>query len=121
MRSALIAALVLACGTVAEAAHWELVRPGKPPIVRPQIHDTEVQGTNIGCVTLSRFEMRRDLGVRTRGHAVFCEEAATGEVLGALVNKRGNAICVIRGFYNVDTSCYDLAICDEPLSACRRD
>ena len=117
MRSALIAALLLACGTVVEAAQWELTRPGNGPIVRPQIHDTEVMGQMIGCVTLNRSEMR---SFGYRGHAVFCEESTTGEVLGALVNKKGNALCVIRGFYNNDSSCYDLAICDEPISLCRR-
>jgi hypothetical protein len=117
MRRGLVAGLLLACATVAGAAQWEITRPGKPPIVRPMIHDTEVMGQLIGCVTLSRPEMR---GLGYRGHAVFCEEDTTHEVLGALVNKKGNALCVIRGFYNNDVSCFDLEICDEPLRLCKQ-
>ena len=117
MRSAAIVAMLLAVGTAANAAGWELTRRGSDVAIHPEIHDTEIMGTNIGCVTLSRREMRR---FGYPGHAVFCEEASAGEVIGVVVNKRGNAICEIRGAYNNDEQCYDLTICNDVTSLCRR-
>jgi hypothetical protein len=117
MRSAAIATMLLAFGTAASAAEWELTRRGSDVAIHPEIHDTEIMGTNIGCVTLSRREMRR---FGYPGHAVFCEEASAGEVVGVVVNRRGNAICEIRGVYNNDEQCYDLTICNDVTSLCRR-
>ena len=114
--SALVAAL-LGLASAAHAAGWKLSRPGKPTVIRPAIHDTEFQGTMIGCVTLSRSEMR---AFGYPGHALFCEESTTGEVLGAVLSRRGRELCEIRGFYNNDAACYDLTICDEANRLCKR-
>ena len=116
MRSAAGLAILLATGAGASAGEWELTRPGSGVAIHPEIHDTEIMGTNIGCVTLSRREMRR---FGYPGHAVFCEEASAGEVVGVVVNKRGNAICEIRGAYNNDEQCYDLTICNDTTLLCR--
>lgn len=117
MRSAATLAMLLALGAAGNAAEWQLTRPGSGVAIHPEIHDTEITGTNIGCVTLSRREMRR---FGYPGHAVFCEEASAGEVVGVVVNRRGNAICEIRGAYNNDAQCYDLTICNDVTSLCRR-
>ena len=42
------------------------------------IHTTDFQGTDIGCIVMPRFELRR---YRYPGHAMICEVASTGEVL----------------------------------------
>jgi hypothetical protein len=117
MSRRVVVASLIALGAVVHAADWELTRPGSAPIIRPAIHDTELQGQMIGCVTLSRREMR---SFGYPGHAVFCEEATNGEVLGVVVNKKGKELCVIRGFYNLQASCYDLVICDDPTRLCKR-
>jgi hypothetical protein len=75
---------------------------------------TDFQGTDIGCIILPRNELR-PFGYP--GHGFFCEVAATGEVLGGLVNKKGRQLCEIRGFYTADF-CYDFDICEVPESLC---
>jgi len=116
-RFGVLVAVLLGAGSIVHAAQWELSRPGSATIIHPLIHDTEFRGTNIGCVTLSRSEMRR---FGYPGHALFCEEASTGEVLGAVLNRRGRELCEIRGFYNNDAACYDLTICEESNRLCKR-
>jgi hypothetical protein len=115
-RFGLLVATLAAGGSIVHAAQWELTRPGSATIIHPAIHDTEFRGTNIGCVTLSRSEMRR---FGYPGHALFCEEASTGEVLGAVLNKRGRELCEIRGAYNNTAACYDLTICEDATQLCR--
>jgi hypothetical protein len=78
-----------------------------------QIHATDFQGTNIGCIILPRRELRRS---RYPGHAMLCEEASAGEVLGAVLSKSGKQLCDITGSYSGDF-CYAINICgyDETL------
>jgi hypothetical protein len=45
-----------------------------------------------------------------RGHAFFCEDAFTEEVLGAVLNRSGVVRCRISGDY-VGDGCYDFTIC----------
>jgi hypothetical protein len=78
------------------------------------IHGTDFQGTDIGCIILPRRELR-PFGYP--GHGFFCEVAATGEVLGGLVNKKGNQLCEIRGAYTADL-CYDFDICGVAETLC---
>jgi hypothetical protein len=77
-------------------------------------HTTDFGTEAIGCITLTRWELR-DFGYR--GHAFLCEEGATSEVLGAVLNRVGFVRCQIRGFY-VGDGCYDFDICGVPETAC---
>ena len=79
-----------------------------------QIHATDFQGTNIGCIILPRRELRR---YRYPGHAMLCEEASAGEVLGAVLSKSGNQLCDISGAYTGDF-CYDIDICGYAETLC---
>jgi len=83
----------------------------------PQIHATDFQGTDIGCIILPRFEIRP---YGYPGHAVLCEANVSGEVLGAVVNRRGIKLCEIRGAYRneADDFCYDFDICETPETLC---
>src|SRR5437667_10473268 len=76
-------------------------------VLRPQTHTTDFQGDSLGCITLTTREMRR---FRYRGHAFFCEDGATGEILGALLNRSGVVRCYISGDYTGD-GCYAFTIC----------
>lgn len=78
------------------------------------IHATDFQGTDLGCIILPRFELR-PFGYP--GHGFFCEANTTGEILGAVVNKKGRQLCEIRGFYT-DDFCYDFDICGFAESLC---
>ena len=82
------------------------------------IDDTDFAGSNLGCITLRRSEMR---GLGYPGHAFLCEEAAsgTGEVLGAVLDRRGRVICHITGNAAGD-ACYALTICDYSDTLCVR-
>lgn len=77
-------------------------------------HATDFGTEAIGCITLTRSELR-DFGYR--GHAFLCEEGATSEVLGAVLNRVGFVRCQIRGFY-IGDGCYDFDICGVPETAC---
>lgn len=91
--------------------------PTTPPTAgTPQTHSTDFAGRNIGCITLSRREMRR---FGYPGHAFVCEEAAEGEVLGAVLDRWGIRRCLIEGDYTGD-DCYALTICDVPETLCVR-
>jgi hypothetical protein len=77
-------------------------------------HTTDFQGDSLGCNTLTTWELR-DLGYR--GHAFFCEDAFTEEVLGAVLNRSGVVRCRISGDY-VGDGCYDFTICGVADSVC---
>jgi hypothetical protein len=74
---------------------------------KTRTHTTDFQGDSLGCITLTTWELR-DLGYR--GHAFFCEDAFTEEVLGAVLNRSGVVRCHISGDY-VGDGCYDFTIC----------
>lgn len=82
----------------------------------PQTHVTDFGSDAIGCLTLPRWEMR---SFGYPGHAFACEEAAGGEVMGAVLDRRGRTLCFIEGAYTGD-DCYDLSICDESETLCVR-
>jgi hypothetical protein len=90
--------------------------PSSPAAGMPQTHSTDFAGENIGCITLSRREMRR---FGYPGHAFVCEEAAQGEVLGAVLDRQGFRRCLIEGDYAGD-DCYSLTICDVAETLCVR-
>ena len=80
------------------------------------IHTTDFQGTDIGCIVMPRSELRR---YRYPGHAMICEVAATGEVLGTLMNGKGRRICdPITGSFTEGTSCYAINICGNDETLC---
>jgi hypothetical protein len=79
------------------------------------IDTTDFAGTDIGCIVMPRFELRR---YRYPGHAMLCEVAATGEVLGAVLNKGGRRICDITGAFTQGTSCYGINICGNDETLC---
>jgi hypothetical protein len=78
------------------------------------INVTDFAGQNIGCILLPRRELRR---YGYPGHAFFCETAPTGEVLGAVLNKKGLRYCYVSGAYAGD-SCYDISVCDNAERLC---
>jgi hypothetical protein len=78
------------------------------------IHSTDFQGTDLGCIVLPRYELRP---YGYPGHAFLCEAAVSGEVLGAVLNKRGVRICDIAGAYVAD-DCYDFDICGYAEQLC---
>ena len=80
----------------------------------PRTHATDFAGTELGCILLPRRELRP---YGYPGHAFLCEDAQSGEVLGAVLNRRGARLCTIEGSY-VDDLCYDFDICDIPETAC---
>lgn len=80
----------------------------------PDINVTDFAGQNIGCILLPRRELRR---YGYPGHAFFCETAPTGEVLGAVLNKKGLRFCYVSGAYAGD-ACYDISICDNAERLC---
>ena len=80
------------------------------------IDTTDFSGTDIGCIVMPRFELRR---YRYPGHAMICEVASTGEVLGSLLNKGGRRICdPITGSFTKGTSCYAINICGNDETLC---
>jgi len=79
------------------------------------IDKTDFSGTDIGCIVMPRFELRR---YRYPGHAMLCEVAATGEVLGAVLNKGGRRICDITGAFTEGTTCYAINICGNDETLC---
>jgi hypothetical protein len=96
---------------LAEALAKRLVARRQAP---PQTHATDFVGTDIGCIILPRFELRP---YGYPGHGFLCEVAATGEVLGGVLNKKGRQLCDIRGSY-VGDFCYDFDICGVPETLC---
>ena len=84
------------------------------PRIAPETHTTDFGDAAIGCITLTRWELAQ---FGYRGHAFLCEEGATGEVLGAVLNRTGVVRCHIVGHYAGD-GCYDFDICGIPDSAC---
>jgi len=84
--------------------------------LRPETHTTDFQGDSLGCITLSRWELQ-PFGYR--GHAFFCENGTTGEVLGAVLSPGGFVRCYISGDY-VGDACYAFTICGIADGACVR-
>ena len=84
--------------------------------LRTETHTTDFQGDSIGCITLTRRELRR---FGYTGHAFFCESGATGEILGAVLDRVGHVRCYISGDYAGD-ACYTFTICGIPDGACVR-
>ena len=82
--------------------------------IAPQTHTTDFQSTELGCIALTTSELRR---FGYRGHAFFCEDAGTGEILGAVLSRRGAVRCRIDGAY-VGDACYSFNICGFADSAC---
>ena len=82
--------------------------------IQPQTHTTDFSGHSLGCITLTAWELRQ---FGYPGHAFFCEEATTGEVLGGVLTRRGVLSCYISGSY-VGDGCYDLTICGVADGAC---
>ncbi len=78
------------------------------------LSSTDFQGTGIGCIILPRRELRP---YGYPGHGMFCEVAASGEVLGAVMNPKGRKLCEIRGAY-VQNDCYDFDICGRAERLC---
>lgn len=81
---------------------------------RAAIHATDFAGTDLGCIILPRHEIRP---YGYPGHAFLCEADVSGEVLGAVLNRRGRQLCEIRGFY-VGDLCYDFDICGYAETLC---
>ena len=75
--------------------------------LRPEASSTDFQGQDLYCVTLSASELRR---FGYRGHAFFCENSGTGEVLGAVLGPRGGVRCLISGS-RTDAACFSFDIC----------
>jgi hypothetical protein len=87
---------------------------GKALSAKTRTHTTDFQGDSLGCITLITRELHH-LGYR--GHAFFCEDAFTEEVLGAVLNQSGVVRCHISGDY-VGNRCYDFTICGVADSVC---
>lgn len=82
--------------------------------IAPRTHTTDFATDQLGCITLTARELR---GFGFRGHAFLCEDAGTGEVLGAVLSRSGLVRCHISGQYGGD-GCYDFQMCGEPEAAC---
>src|SRR5262249_19902719 len=75
--------------------------------IQPATHDTDFRGDSLGCITFTTRELRH---FGYAGHAFFCEDAGTGEILGAVQTRAGFVRCLISGDY-VGDGCYDFTIC----------
>ena len=75
---------------------------------------TDFSSGNLGCIVLPQREVRPH---GFPGHAFLCEDGSTGNVLGALLSKKGIRRCTILGAYAGDF-CYDITICDTPEHLC---
>ena len=123
MRTAATAGLVMMCLMLAHPVRGadksgfargiaEKLMAAKGP--RPQTHTTDFRGDSLGCITLTSRELSR---FGYAGHAFFCEDDSTAEILGAVLGRFGRVSCYISGDY-VGNGCYDFTICDIPDSAC---
>jgi hypothetical protein len=75
-----------------------------------EIHQTivtarsEVFGSNdIACVTFTKRETKKIFSVK--GTTFFCVEGYHGEIVGAVVNKKGKPKCQLHGFFDFVTGC----------------
>jgi hypothetical protein len=82
--------------------------------LRPQTHATDFGNDAIGCITVTRRDLRR---FGYSGHAFLCEEGASAQVLGAVLDAAGRRRCFISGFYAGEL-CYDFDICGFHDTAC---
>jgi hypothetical protein len=82
--------------------------------LHPNTHTTDFAIDGLGCITFTRREMRR---LRYPGHAFVCEEAAGGQVLGAVLDRSGRVRCHVSGAY-AGNACYDLDICGVADTLC---
>lgn len=79
-----------------------------------RLHGTDFALDHVGCIVMPRAELRR---WGYPGHAFACEEASAGEVLGAVLDRRGRRLCTIVGRYAGD-DCYELTFCGTPERLC---
>jgi hypothetical protein len=93
---------------LAKALHAKRTAQKAEPALTPRTHTTDFAGEDLGCIILPRREIRP---YGYPGHAFLCEEAVSGETLGAVLNKKGFQLCDIYGFYVEGTDCYDFDIC----------
>ena len=118
--AALVLTLVAFAGPGAAADRSALARgiatrlAARKATIQPQTHTTDFAGDSLGCITLTAWELSQ---FGYRGHAFFCEDAATGEVLGAVLTRRGAVSCYISGDY-VGDGCYAFTICGVADGAC---
>lgn len=82
--------------------------------LEPRLHTTDFALDHVGCIVMPRWELRR---WGYPGHAFACEEATAGEVLGAVLDRRGQRLCTIAGRY-VGDDCYELTFCGTPERLC---
>jgi len=80
----------------------------------PRLHATDFALEHVGCIVMPRAELRR---WGYPGHAFACEEASAGQVLGAVLDRRGRRLCTIAGSY-AGGDCYELTFCDTPERLC---
>jgi hypothetical protein len=120
-RLVLVGVLALVLAPPAHAGRTELAsmlaaRLLAKKSLTPRTHTTDFSIDQLGCITLTRRELRAFGFI---GHAFVCEEPQSGAVLGAVLTRRGVVRCHISGWYAGD-ACYDLAICGDPETACVR-
>jgi hypothetical protein len=113
------AVLVLAASGDGVAAREDLARAIAARLVAkkaiaPRTHTSDFATDQLGCITLTARELRA-FGVR--GHAFLCEDAGSGEVLGAVLSRSGAVRCYISGRY-VGDGCYDFGLCGADETAC---
>ncbi len=82
--------------------------------LEPRLHSTDFALEHLGCIVMPRAELRR---WGYPGHAFACEEASAGQVLGAVLDRRGRRLCTIAGSYAGD-DCYELTFCGTPERLC---
>jgi hypothetical protein len=84
------------------------------PGLHPETHATDFGDDALGCITFPQWELKQ---FGYRGHAFACEEGATHEVLGAVLNRAGAVRCYITGDY-IGDGCFALEICGDPQDVC---
>ena len=80
----------------------------------PDLAATDFSSGNLGCIVLPQREVRP---YGYPGHAFLCEDGTTGNVLGALLSKKGIRRCNITGAY-AGNFCYGITICETPETLC---
>lgn len=72
-------------------------------------------GQSLLCATFNEREARA-LGSYPKTHVTGCV-SATGEVIGAILTRQGNARCLATGTLNFDTGCFVIQGC-RTISGC---